>query len=82
MKCPGEIYQKSGKPYHGLPDLTYPGCDKTLLVANCGRICFNSIKVYMTRALANQSVGIKLIDNGIWESGLEIMSWVTSMKKV
>lgn len=67
MKCPGELYQKSKRPYDGLPDLTYPAYDKTLLVANCGRICFNNLKIYVTSALANQPVGLKLIDNGIWE---------------
>jgi len=67
MKCPGLVYQKSQIPYKGLPDITYPGYDKTLLVTHCGRICMNNLKIHITKALANQPVGIRLVDNGIWE---------------
>ena len=37
MKCPADVYKKSSTPYQGLPDVTYPGYDKTLLMSNCGR---------------------------------------------
>lgn len=67
MKCPGELYQKSQRPYAGLPDITYPGYDKTLLVTHCGRICINNLKIHISKALANQPAGIRLVDNGIWE---------------
>jgi transposase InsO family protein len=67
MKCPGDLYQKSQAPYKGLPDITYPGYDKTLLITHCGRICMNNLKIHISKALANQPVGLKLVDNGIWE---------------
>jgi transposase InsO family protein len=67
MKRPGDLYQKSPRPYQGLPDITYPGYDKTILVTHCGRICMNNLKIHVGRPLANQPVGINLIDEGIWE---------------
>jgi transposase InsO family protein len=67
MKRPGDLYQKSPRPYQGLPDITYPGYDKTILVTHCGRICMNRLKIHISKALANQPVGIRLVDNGIWE---------------
>jgi len=39
MKCPADVYKKSTRIYKGLSDITYPGCDKTLLISNCGRVC-------------------------------------------
>jgi len=67
MKCPGQLYQKSQLAYTGLPDITYPGYDKTLLVTHCGRICMNNLKIHITKALANQPVGIRQVDDRIWE---------------
>lgn len=67
MKCPGELYQKSSVPYTGLPDITYPGHDRTLLVTHCGRICMNNLKIHISCALANQPVGIRQVEDRIWE---------------
>ncbi len=67
MKCPGDLYQKSPRIYKGLPDITYPGYEKTILVSHCGRICIRNLKIHLSRALANQPVGIRLVDNSIWE---------------
>lgn len=73
MKRPGDVYRKSLRPYQGLPDLTYPGFDKTLLITNCGRVCLNDLKIHISKALANQPVGLKQIDNGIWQ--VDFMSY-------
>jgi len=67
MKRPGDVYQKSARPYRGLPDITYPGFDKTILITHCGRICMNYLKIHVARSLANQPVGLNLVDDGIWE---------------
>ena len=66
MKCPGEVYERSKKQYTGLPDLTYPGFDKTLLITSCGRVCVNRMKVHISRAFANQPVGLQQVDDNIW----------------
>ncbi len=67
MKCPAEVYERSMRPYGGLTDITYPDCDKTLLISNCGRLCVKKMKVHMSKAFANQPVGLLEADNYIWE---------------
>jgi putative transposase len=73
MKRPGDIYQKSPRPYRGLPDVTYPGYDRAVLISNCGRICMKKLKIHVSKALANQPVGLKQIDHGIWQ--VDFMSY-------
>lgn len=66
MKCPADLYAKSPRPYRGLPDVTYPGYDRTVLISNCGRVCIGRYKIHVSRAFANQPVGLKAVDDGIW----------------
>src|SRR5712672_1427808 len=66
MKCPGEIYAASSRPYSGLPDLTYPLHDRDALVTACGRICMHRKRVNISTVLAGQRLGIKEVDDGIW----------------
>jgi putative transposase len=73
MKCPSDIYTKSEKQYKGLPDITYPGYDSSILLSNCGRICFRRMKIHLSKAFANQPVGIKEVDSGIWQ--VDFMSY-------
>ncbi|MFH1493619.1 MAG: IS481 family transposase [Pseudomonadota bacterium] len=73
MKCPATVYRKSSQPYQGLSDITYPDGDKTILISNCGRICFNKYKIHLSRAFANQPIGIKEVDTGIWR--VEFMNY-------
>jgi len=67
MKRPGELYRNSPRPYRGLPDVTYPGYDKSLLISHCGRVCVKKIKVHISKALADQPVGLKQVDSGVWQ---------------
>ena len=48
MKCPAEIYQPCSRTYRGLPDLTYPLHDKTMMVTHCGRICLGKKKINLS----------------------------------
>ena len=66
MKCPGDLYEKSPRLYKGLTDITYPGFDKTLLISNCGRICIKKMKVHISKAFANQPIGLQEADDHIW----------------
>lgn len=66
MKSPSDGYQESPREYQGLPDLTYPGHDTSILISTCGRICFKKMKLHLSRAFANQSMGLKEVDPGIW----------------
>lgn len=67
MKCPGEVYERSRKEYSGLSELTYPGFGKTLLITNCGRLCVNRSKIHLSRAFANQPVGLEEVEENIWQ---------------
>jgi putative transposase len=59
MKCPGELYQASPRPYQGLMELSYPFHDRTVTVTHCGRICWGKRKIHLSTALAGQNVGIR-----------------------
>lgn len=67
MKCPAQIHKTSSKKYQGLPDITYPGYEKSLLISNCGRLCIKKRKIHISKSLANQPVGINEVDHGIWQ---------------
>jgi putative transposase len=73
MKCPADVYKKSLRPYLGLPDLTYPGYDRAILVSSCGRVCIRKLKIHISKAFANQPVGLKAIDTGVWQ--VDFMSY-------
>lgn len=66
MKCPAELYTPSPRPYHGLPELSYPFHDREVLVTNCGRLCLHRKKINISTVLAGQKLGIKEVDEGIW----------------
>src|SRR5262249_1601350 len=40
MKCPAQVYTTSARPYHGIPDPSYPFHDNTVVVTNCGLCVF------------------------------------------
>lgn len=73
MKCPAVVYKKSLRPYQGLPDVTYPGYDRSVLISNCGRVCIGKRKIHIGKALSNQPVGLKEVDDGIWQ--VDFMSY-------
>ena len=66
MKCPQDLYERSPRPYRGLNDITYPGFDKTLMVTSCGRLCLNRMKVHISKAFANQPLGLQETDEYTW----------------
>lgn len=66
MKCPGEIYTPSRRPYKGLPEVDYPFHDRDIMVTACGRICMHRKKISISTVLAGQRLGIKEVDDGIW----------------
>ena len=73
MKHPAEIYKKSKREYKGLEEISYPGYDKVLMITNCGRVCLNRQKIHISKAFANQPVGLKEVDEGIWQ--VDFMSY-------
>jgi putative transposase len=59
-------FQRSPRPYNGLPELEYPFHDRTITVTRCGRICLGAQKINLSQALAGQRVGIKQVEDRIW----------------
>jgi putative transposase len=55
MKYPTELYQRSPRPYQGLPDLEYPLHDRTITVTCCGRSCIGRRKINLSRVFAGQT---------------------------
>lgn len=66
MKCPAEVYRKSSRLYEGVKEITYPDCERSILVSNCGRVCLKKGKIHVSRAFANQPVGLEEVDDNIW----------------
>ena len=67
MKTPASLYQPSDRLYKGLPELSYPFHDRTLLITECGRICLDHRKISVSTVLGGQKVGIKQVDDQIWQ---------------
>ena len=66
MRCPGQLYSPSPRPYRGLPEVAYPFHDREVLVTSCGRICMHRKKVNISTVMAGQRLGIKEVDDAIW----------------
>jgi putative transposase len=66
MKYPGELYVTSPRSYRGLDELRYPFHDRTIMVTQCGRICFEQRKINLSQVFAGQNVGVKQVSDRIW----------------
>ena len=66
MKVPADLYTQSPRPYTGLGELDYPFHDRTVTVTQCGRVCYNRLKINLSRAFAGQKVGVKQVSDKIW----------------
>ena len=67
MKTPSALYEPSIRPYVGLPPVEYPFHDRVITVTECGRICLERRKISLSTVLAGQNVGIKQVDDQIWQ---------------
>jgi transposase InsO family protein len=68
METPATRYQPSPQRLpHKAPELAYPLHDFTRTVGSCGTIRFvHRHRVYLTRALHGQTVGLRELDSGQW----------------
>jgi putative transposase len=66
MKVPADVYARSPRVDRGLEELTYPFHDATVLVTQCGRICFKGRKVSLSHVFAGQKVGVTQVGERIW----------------
>ena len=65
-KYPGQLYTPSPRVYHPPQEPEYPYHDRTVRVTQCGRICIGRRKINLSRAFANQTVGIREVADKIW----------------
>ena len=67
MGTPAEVYQNSERSY---PDRLAPveyGTDRLVrTVGACGRIRWNGERIFITKALANQPIGLEGVSDGVW----------------
>lgn len=72
MKTPSEIYKKSKRRSQSvLRPLEYPDAARVRKVTKCGAISFETVAgkqklLYLTRALAGESVGLSEVEEGLW----------------
>jgi putative transposase len=66
MKVPADLYMRSPRVYRGLEELTYPFSDATVMVTNCGRICWKARKINFSHVFAGQKVGITQVGERVW----------------
>jgi putative transposase len=66
MRYPAELYSPSARVYTGLPALEYPFHDRTVVVTQCGRLCFGRRKINLSQVFAGQAVGVREVADHIW----------------
>jgi putative transposase len=66
MCYPAELYRPSARPYTGLAALEYPFHDRTVIVTQCGRLCFGGRKINLSQVFAGQAVGVREVTDHIW----------------
>lgn len=68
MKTPSEVYKSSEREYKGLREVEYPFHEKEKRINDCGQLSFAiNKKVFISRVLAGQPVGLTEVDDGIWK---------------
>lgn len=67
MKTPGELYEPSVRQYPsviGSPDY---GADRIVrIVGSCGRIRWSGERVFITKVLGNEPIGLEGVEDGVW----------------
>jgi transposase InsO family protein len=71
MKCPADVYHSSDRVYPEILDeFNYTGSDLIRRISGCGTISISrggsSRKIFISEVFANQEVGIKKIEEGVW----------------
>jgi putative transposase len=66
MRYAAELYRPSTRPYRGLPELSYPLHERSVLVTRCGRLCFGRRKINLSQAFAGQMVGVREVAERVW----------------
>ena len=66
MKRPSDLYLKSKRNFLGLPNIDYTDCEMSLRVTNCGSICINGTRVFISCSFRDQELGLNEEDDGVY----------------
>jgi transposase InsO family protein len=68
MKTPAEFYQPSGRSYpYRVKSPEYSSGLIVRGVGDCGRIRWNGERVFLTKTLAHEPIGLEQVADGIWK---------------
>jgi len=67
QKVPADLYRPSPRPYPGrLPEIAYPDSYQVRWVGPCGTLRWASAKVFVSKVLAGEPVGLEAVGEGRW----------------
>ena len=66
MKTPSDVYPNSPRRYDAPPELSYSFHDRDITVTHCGRVRMHRKRINISIVLADQTLGIEEVDDGIW----------------
>ncbi|MRR52652.1 MAG: transposase, partial [Rhodocyclaceae bacterium] len=67
MKTPGEFYEPSIRSYPSVVRSPEYGADRIVrTVGSCGRIRWNGERVFITKVLGNEPIGLEGVEDGVW----------------
>ena len=67
MKITRNLYRPSSRQHTGLPELAHPFHDRTIVIAECGRIFMDRKKIMLSSVFAGQKVGVMQVEEQIWQ---------------
>jgi hypothetical protein len=67
MRTPSELYRRSDRPYPDRMTAVEYGSDRLVrTVGSCGRIRWSGERIFITKALGNQPIGLEGVADGVW----------------
>lgn len=79
MNTPGSLYTRSPRPYPARVRSPEYGSDRIVrTVGDCGRIKWNGERIFITKALHHEPIGLEGTEDGIWRVwfGLSAIGWL------
>ena len=65
MRYPAELYCSSPRPCAAYGS-EYPFHDRTVIVTQCGRLCFGGRKINLSQVFAAQAISVREVTDHIW----------------
>ncbi len=78
---PGDVCTPSARVYLAPGERDYPFHDLAIRITRCGRFCIDRRKINLPIAFADQTVGVRLVEEQIWQVSFRITISDTSITK-